>query len=120
MKTIGVRSHRVEFQRQIEGEANDAGNTLREWVTIAQAWGNFKADTSLANQEPLKAGRLQSSFSGVLNVYRTNETVQVTAADRVRFLYAPFDSLGLCQIQAVKPTPDNREIEFVIETGLPT
>jgi head-tail adaptor len=120
MKPAGLRSHRVEFQRQFVNEANEAGNVLKEWRTIDYTWAHFRQDASLANQEPLKAGRLQSSFSGLLNVHRNASTSQVTAADRVRFLYAPFDTLGFCQIQAVKPTPDSREIEFVIETGLPT
>ena len=53
---------------------------------------------------------------GTLTVRRTPTTAAIKADSRAVFVAGPYSGKA-CQIRSIVPTPDNREIEFLIEEG---
>lgn len=109
--------NRVRFEARIPGGDDGYGNTLpATWTEIVTISGSFRPKFG---REQLEAGRLESTMQGTLTVRRTPATAGITAAARVVFVAGPYDGKA-CQIRSIIPTPDNREIEFMLEEGSAT
>jgi head-tail adaptor len=114
MLSSGQRNHRVRFERRVPGADGGYGNTLpANWTVLVEAWAGFRPKFG---REQLAAGRLESTLQGVLTVLSWSATSAVTPADRVVFLAGPYAGKA-CQIRSIVPSPDNREIEFMLEEG---
>lgn len=106
--------NRVRFERQVAGGDDGYGNTLPSaWTEIVTVSAAFRPKFG---REQLEAGRLESTMQGTLTVRRTSATAVITAAARVVFTAGPYAGKA-CQIRSIVPTPDNREIEFMLEEG---
>lgn len=105
---------RVTFSRRIPGADDGYGNQLPEtWTNLVTVSAGFRPKFG---REQLEGGRLESTMQGTLTVLRFAATVAVTPADRVVFVSGPYAGKA-CQIRSIVPTPDNREIEVMIEEG---
>ncbi|SEG59054.1 head-tail adaptor protein [Bosea lathyri] len=113
MLSAGQRNNRVRFERRIEGADDGTGNVLQSWSLLVECWAGFRPKFG---REQLEAGRLESSLQGTLTVLRWPATADVTAADRVVFLAGPYAG-KVCQILSIIPTPDNAEIEMMLQAG---
>lgn len=113
MLNAGRRSHRVRFERRAIGEKSPSGNVLENWSTVAVCWAAFRP---VFGREQAASGQLQSAMQGTLTVLASTEARAITSADRVVFLVGPYAGRE-CQIRSIVPTPDAREIEFLIEHG---
>lgn len=108
---------RVRFERRVPGGDDGYGNTLpATWTEVVTVSAAFRPKFG---REQLAAGRLESTLQGVLTVLAWPATQGVTAADRVVFLAGAYAGKA-CQIRSIVPTPDNREIEFMLEEGSAT
>lgn len=106
--------NRVRFEQQVAGGDDGYGNTLPStWTEIVTLSGAFRPKFG---REQLEAGRLESTMQGTLTVRRTTATAGITAAARVVFVAGPYSGKA-CQIRSIIPTPDNRELEFLLEEG---
>ena len=92
------------------------GNEVENWVLSFECSASFRPKFG---REQLEAGRLESTMQGTLTVRRNPDTAGVTASSRVVFVAGPYAGKE-CQIRSIIPTPDNREIEFMIEEGVAT
>lgn len=115
MLGAGQRSHRVRFERRVSGPKSPSGNVLEEWQPLVTCWAAFRPTFG---REQLAVGQLQSTMSGTLTVLAFAATKDVTAADRAVFVVGPYAGKE-CQIRSIVPTPDAREIEFMLEQGAP-
>lgn len=105
---------RVTFSRRIPGGDDGYGNQLPEtWTDLVTVSAGFRPKFG---REQLEAGRLESTMQGVLTVLRSTATAAVTAADRAVFVSGPYAGKA-CQIRSIVPTPDNRELELMLEEG---
>lgn len=110
----GQRNNRVRFSRRIAGGDDGYGNEFPEsWTDGVTVSAGFRPKFG---REQLEAGRLESTMQGVLTVLRSPATAAVTAADRVVFVAGPYKGKA-CQIRSVVPSPDNSEIEMLLEEG---
>lgn len=117
MLDAGQRNFRVRFERRISGADDGAGNPLPdEWTALNTCWAAFRPKFG---KEQLEAGRLESTILGTLTTLSFAATKAVTAADRVVFVAGPYAGKA-CQIRSIVPTPDAREIEFLLEDGVAT
>lgn len=116
MLSAGQRNNRIRFERRPVGAKSASGNVLQDWSALFDRWAGFRPRFG---REQLAEGQLQSTSFGTLTVLRDPETVTVTAADRVVFTAGPYAGKA-CQIRSIVPTPDNREIEMVLEDGVAT
>jgi head-tail adaptor len=106
--------NRVRFEVRVQGGDDGFGNELpATWTEIVTIAGAFRPKFG---REQLEAGRLESTMQGVLTVRRTPETAAIAADSRVVFVAGPYKDKA-CQIRSIVPTPDNREIEIMIEEG---
>jgi SPP1 family predicted phage head-tail adaptor len=113
MNSAGQRSNRARFERRVEGADDGTGNVLQAWAPLLTCWAGFRPKFG---REQLAAGRLESTLQGTLKVLRWPATAAVTAADRVVFIAGPYAG-KTCQIRSVIPTPDNAELEMLLEEG---
>lgn len=114
MLGAGQRTNRVTFSSRVAGGDDGYGNELPEsWTDGATVSAGFRPKFG---REQLEAGRLESTMQGVLTVLRSPATAAITAADRVVFVAGPYSGKA-CQIRSIVPTPDNREIEIMLEEG---
>lgn len=113
MLGAGQRNHRVRFERRVRGEKSPSGNVLEDWRTLDVCWAAFRP---AFGREQIASGQLQSAMSGTLTVLAFAATRDVTPADRVVFVAGPYAGRE-CQIRSIVPTPDAREIEFLLEHG---
>ncbi|HEV2552718.1 MAG TPA: phage head closure protein [Bosea sp. (in: a-proteobacteria)] len=111
MLSAGQRTSRVRFDRRVEQGDDGYGNVLSAWQTIVEAWAGFRPKFG---REQLQAGALESGLTGTLTVLRWTATAGLTEADRVVFLAGPYAGKA-CQIRSIVPTPDNREIELLLQ-----
>jgi head-tail adaptor len=117
MLGAGQRDNRIRFERRVPGADDGYGNTLPDaWTSLLEAWAGFRPKFG---REQLEAGRLESTMQGTLTVLAWPATRAVTAADRVVFVAGAYAG-KTCQIRSIVPTPDNREIEMVLEEGVAT
>lgn len=108
---------RVRFERRVPGGDDGYGNTLPStWTEIVTTAGGFRPKFG---REQLEAGRLESTMQGTLTVRRTPTTAAIDAAARAVFVAGPYNGKA-CQIRSIVPTPDNREIEVMLEEGTAT
>lgn len=113
----GQRNNRIRFERRVPGADDGAGNVLPDaWTPLNTCWAAFRPKFG---KEELEAGRLESTMVGALTTLAFAETKAVTAADRVVFVTGPYAGKA-CQIRSILPTPDAREIEFLLEEGTAT
>lgn len=109
--------NRVRFERRVPGADDGAGNVRPgAWSALNTCWAAFRPKFG---REQLEAGRLESTMQGTLTTLAFAETKAVTAADRVVFVTGPYAGKA-CQIRSIVPTPDAREIEFLLEDGVAT
>lgn len=113
MLSPGQRNQRVRFERRVEGAKSPSGNVLEEWSALKICWAGFRPQFG---REKLASGQLQNTLTGTLTVLAFAETKAVTGADRVVFVTGPYTG-QVCQIRSIVPTPDAREIEFLLESG---
>jgi head-tail adaptor len=113
MLDAGRRNHFVRFERHIQGSKSPSGNVLYDWIEIASCWAAFRP---AFGRERIASGQLQASLTGTLTTLAFAATKAVTAADRVVFVTGPYAGRE-CQIRSIVPTPDSREIEFLLEHG---
>lgn len=116
MLGAGQRNHRVRFEKRIEVNPDaplDLGNVESRFAPLVECWAGFRPKFG---REQIAAGALESSLTGVLTVLRFGETAAADAQCRVVFLAGPYAG-QICQIRSIVPTPDNREIEFLLEAG---
>ena len=111
MLAAGQRNSRVRFDRRVEKGDDGYGNTLSAWAPVVEAWAGFRPKFG---REQLEAGALESGLTGTLTVLRWAATAGLTEADRVVFLAGPYARKS-CQIRSILPTPDNREIELLLQ-----
>lgn len=105
---------RVRFERRVPGGDDGFGNELpATWTPLATVSAAFRPKFG---REQLEAGRLESTMQGTLTVRRTPTTVAIDEAARAVFVVGPYNGKA-CQIRSIVPTPDNRELEFLIEDG---
>lgn len=108
--------NRVRFERREVIPDDGYGNESENWATALECSAAFRPKFG---REQLEAGRLESTMQGTLTVRRTPATAAVAADSRVLFTAGPYKDKA-CQIRSIIPTPDNREIEFLIEEGVAT
>lgn len=109
--------NRVRFELRIPGGDDGYGNELpATWTALGIISAAFRPKFG---REQLEAGRLESTMQGVLTVRRTPDTAAIAADSRVIFLSGPYKD-KVCQIRSIIPTPDNREIEVMLEEGTAT
>lgn len=113
MLDAGRRSHRVRFERRMQGDKSPSGNVLESWSALNVCWAAFRP---VFGREQVSSGQPQSTLTGTLTTLSFAETKAITAADRVVFIAGPYAGRE-CQIRSIVPTPDSREIEFLIEHG---
>lgn len=111
MLSAGQRTSRVRFDRRAEQGDDGYGNVLSAWAPVVEAWAGFRPKFG---REQLQAGALESGLTGTLTVLRWSATSELTEADRVVFLAGPYAGRA-CQIRSIVPTPDNREIELLLQ-----
>lgn len=112
MLSPAQRNNRVVISRRVAGGDDGYGNILPSaWTDLATVWAGFRPKFG---REQLEAGRLESSMQGVLTVLKTPITAGVTPADRIVFAAGPYAGKA-CQIRSIVPTPDNREMEMMLE-----
>lgn len=117
MLSAGQRNHRVRFERRVPQSDDGFGNVLpEEWTALNTCWAGFRPKFG---REQMAAGRLESTMQGVLTVLSFSATKAVTASDRVVFVAGPYSG-KVCQIRSIVPTPDYREMEFMLEDGVAT
>lgn len=116
MLSAGQRSHRVRFERRFEGEKSPTGTVEYDWTPHTPAWAAFRPKFG---REQVETGQLSAGLIGTLTVLSSTKTAEVTEADRVVFVTGPYKG-RVCQIRSVVPTPDGREIEFLLESGVET
>lgn len=118
MQGAGQRTrNRVRFERQVAGGDDGYGNTLPStWTEIVTISGGFRPKFG---REQLEAGRLESTMQGTLTVRRTPTTAAIDEAARAVFVAGPYNG-KVCQIRSTVPTPDNRELELLLEEGAAT
>lgn len=117
MLDAGQRNFRVRFERRVPGADDGAGNVLpRAWSALDTCWAAFRPKFG---KEQLEAGRQEATMLGTLTTLAFAATRAVTAADRVVFVTGPYAGKS-CQIRSIVPTPDSREIEFLLEDGVAT
>jgi SPP1 family predicted phage head-tail adaptor len=116
MLSAGQRNHRVRFERRAVVGKSPSGNVLDEWAMLFACWAAFRPRFG---RESLEAGRLDATMLGTLTVLRWPATAGVSDADRVVFVAGPYAGKA-CQIRSIVPTPDNREIEMLLESGVET
>lgn len=118
MLSAGQRSSRVRFDKRIEvnpDAPDDLGNVESQWAPLAEVWAGFLPQPV---RERLAAGAPQAGMIGVLTVLRSEHTEAVDEGCRAVFLAGPWRG-QTGNVRAIVPTPDNREIAFTIETGIP-
>ncbi|HEV7323533.1 MAG TPA: head-tail adaptor protein [Bosea sp. (in: a-proteobacteria)] len=113
MLSAGKRIHRVRFERRGVGEKSPSGNVLQNWSAVVTCLAAFRP---VFGREQVASGQPQSTLTGTLTTLSFAEAKAVTSADRVVFLAGPYAGRE-CQIRSIVPTPDAREIEFLIEHG---
>lgn len=111
MLSAGQRNNRVRFERRPAQDDDGFGNTLGPWDEVVTCWAGFRPQFG---RERLAAGALESGLTGTLTVLRFTATAGLTEADRAIFAAGPYAG-RTCQIRSVVPTPDNREIELLLE-----
>lgn len=111
MLAAGQRNNRVRIERRPEQADDGYGNDQGPWTLVVECWAGFRPKFG---REQLEAGALASGLTGTLTVLRWTTTAGVTEADRVVFTAGPYAGRA-CQIRSVVPTPDNREIELLLE-----
>lgn len=117
MLSAGQRDHRVRFERRVAGADDGAGNVRPgDWTALNTCWAAFRPKFG---KEQLEAGRPESTMLGTLTTLAFAATKAVTAADRVVFVAGPYAGKA-CQIRSIIPSPDAREIEFLLEDGVAT
>lgn len=116
MQSAGQRTHRVRFERRATGPKSTSGNVEQGWSMHVECWAGFRPKFG---GEKVAAGQPESTSVGTLTALRWPVTAAVTAADRIVFVAGAFAG-RVCQILSIAPTPDNREIEFLLEEGSPT
>lgn len=117
MLGAGQRNHRVRFERRVRGADDGAGNELpANWTALGTCWAGFRPKFG---REQVEVGRLEATLLGTLTTLAFAATRAVTAADRVVFVTGPYAGKA-CQIRSIVPTPDAREIEFMLEDGVAT
>lgn len=106
--------NRVRFERRVPGGDDGYGNELpATWTPLGVVSAAFRPKFG---REQLEAGRLESTMPGTLTVLRSSVTAAVKADSRVVFQSGPYKD-KVCQIRSIVPTPDNRELEFMLEEG---
>jgi SPP1 family predicted phage head-tail adaptor len=113
MLSAGQRGHRVRFERRSAGIKSPSGNVIEDWLVQVTCWAAFRP---VFGREQLALGQLQSTMTGTLTVLAFAATRSLTPADRVVFVGGPYKD-RICQIRSIVPTPDAREIEFLLEHG---
>ncbi|MFC5423039.1 head-tail adaptor protein [Bosea eneae] len=116
MLSAGQRNHRIRFERRAAAADDGYGNVREAYAALFDCWAGFRPKFG---REQLAAGRLEATLQGALTVLAFGATKGVTAADRVVFLTGPYAGKA-CQIRSIVPTPDAREIEFLLEEGSAT
>lgn len=118
MLAAGQRTrNRVRFEVRIRGGDDGYGNELpATWTVLGVVSAAFRPKFG---REQLEAGRLESTMQGTLTVLRSSVTAAVKADSRVVFVSGPFKD-KVCQIRSIIPTPDNRELEVMVEEGVAT
>lgn len=117
MLSAGQRNHRVRFERRVPGGDDGYGNELpATWTALGTVWAAFRPKFG---KEQLEAGRLEATMLGALTTLSFAGTKAVTSGDRVVFVTGPYAGKA-CQIRSIIPTPDAREIQFMIEEGVAT
>jgi head-tail adaptor len=118
MKPAGLmRENTIRVERQVAGADDGFGNTLpATWSIVLTCWAAFRPQFG---REQIEAGRAESSMIGTLTLRRSTASLGITAADRVVFTAGPFAGREF-QIRSIIPTPDNREIEMTLESGVAT
>jgi head-tail adaptor len=112
------RQNRVRIERQASLD-DGYGNTVDSWevpLIVTTRWAAYRPQFG---REAVEAGRLEATARGVLTLKRDGETLGITASDRVVFTFGAQSGM-ICQIRSINLTPDNREIEFVLEAGVAT
>lgn len=95
------------------GGKSPSGNVLEDWRFLLERWAGFRPKFG---REQVESGQLSAGLIGTLTIPSDPETKAVAAADRVVFISGPYAGRE-CQIRSIVPTPDAREIEFLIEHG---
>lgn len=113
MLAAGQRGNRVRFERRPAQGDDGFGNVLGAWGALFECWAGFRPKFG---REQLQAGTLESGMLGTLTVLRWPASAGVTEADRVVFIAGPYAGKA-CQIRSLVPTPDNREIEMLLEVA---
>ncbi|RYE28116.1 MAG: head-tail adaptor protein [Hyphomicrobiales bacterium] len=117
MLSAGQRNFRVRFERRVPGGDDGYGNELpATWTALGTVWGAFRPKFG---REQLEAGRLESTMQGTLTVLRSSVTAALKSDSRAVFISGPYKD-KVCQIRSIIPTPDNREIEIMLEEGSAT
>lgn len=115
MLSAGQRTSQIRFERRAVGAKSASGNLLEAWEQLLTCRAAFRPRYG---RESLEAGRLEATFTGTLTVLRWPASADVTEADRVVFTAGPFAG-KTCQIRSIVPTADNRELEMLLESGVP-
>ena len=113
MLDAGQRTFRVRFERRVVGEKSPSGNVLENWSALNVCWAAFRP---AFGREQIASGQPQSTLTGTLTTLSFAETKAAVPSDRVVFISGPYAGRE-CQIRSIVPTPDSREIEFLIEHG---
>jgi len=117
MRSAGQRNFRVRFERRDPTGDDGYGNPRpAAWTALSTCWAAFRPKFG---KEQLEAGRPEATMLGTLTTLAFAATKAVTAADRVVFATGPYAGKA-CQIRSIIPTPDAREIEFLLEDGVAT
>lgn len=110
-------AHRVDLLRRRPDGGDEHGNPLGSWaepVHLGRRWAAFRPEFG---GEALAAGRVESGLVGVVTLRAEAVTRGLSAADRIRFVYAPYVAVT-CEIVAVLPSPDGTEIELTVTQAM--
>jgi head-tail adaptor len=116
---LGAGQYRnlVTFERRVPGTDDGFGNVVPEaWTEVATVRAAFRPEFA---RERMQAGKMEATSAGVLTVRRSTLTLTIGGDSRVRFVAGAYSG-RIAQIRSIIPSPDSREIEFVIEEGVAT
>lgn len=116
MLSAGQRTSQVRFERRAVTGKSPSGSLLEGWEPLLTCRAAFRPRFG---RESLEAGRLEATMTGTLTLLHWPASAGVTEADRVVFTAGPYAG-KVCQIRSITPTPDNREIEMLLESGVAT
>lgn len=111
MTAAGGRSHRLAFDKRVEGSDDGYGNTTEGWDEQFLRWGEM---TPLRRGEAVQAARLQGVQPYVVAVLADHDTRQITPDWRARDL----NTGRAFNIRTVEFSNDRAKVEMLVEQGV--